>query len=120
MKRRLLRRRTCYRLIKKVKDKIRPVECVARGAAQGFMGSILKDPNPLLAPGELHYDSTPAELAKRIQLFRTYLQDGHDPSAAKAVAISWMKTIRGHQSQVNCQLLRVWRRIFKSLSMTSK
>ena len=57
-----------------INDNIVREETTRRAATNqvpGFTRSIQKNPNPVLAHGELHYKSTPAELAKSIKLFRT-------------------------------------------------
>ena len=74
-------------LVKTINDKItgeEPMRAVIQ--VHVFARATQKDPNPVLAPGEFQNESTLAELATWIELFRTYLADGYNQSPAKDIA----------------------------------
>ena len=46
----------------------------------------VKDPNPTLSPGTLHFECTPAEMRTWCENFTSYFMDGTNTSSKKAIS----------------------------------
>ena len=52
---------------------------------QGHAGPVYKDPNPLMGPGTVNFEFSPAELDSWIESLQTYLEDEIDTPGCRSI-----------------------------------